>query len=50
MEEFTKNIVKPLEGRVNELTNEVKELKDELEFVKKSVCYCADCRKRVSVL
>ena len=50
VEEFTKNIVKPLEGRVNELTNEVKELKNELEFVKKSACYCADCPHRVSVL
>jgi cell division protein FtsB len=50
VEEFTKNIVKPLEGRVNELTNEVKELKNELEFVKKSACYCADCPNRISVL
>lgn len=50
VDEFTKNIVRPLETRVNELTNEVKELKDELENVKKCACYCADCTKRVSVL
>ncbi len=50
VDEFTKNIVRPLEKRVEELTNEVKELKDELEMVKKGTCYCADCPDRVSVL
>lgn len=50
VDEFTKNIVKPLEGRVNELTNEVKELKDELEMVKKNACYRAGCPNRISVL
>ena len=50
VDEFTKNIVRPLEGRVNELTNEVKELKDELEMVKKNACYCAGCPNRISVL
>ena len=50
VDEFTKNIVKPLEGRVNELTNEVKELKDELEMVKRCACYCVDCPNRISVL
>lgn len=50
VDEFTKNIVKPLESRVNELTNEVKELKDELEMVKRCACYCVDCPNRISVL
>ena len=50
VDEFTKNIVTPLEGRVNELTKEVKELKDELEIVKKNACYCAGCSNRISVL
>ena len=50
VDEFTKNIVTPLEKRVDELTNEVKELKDELENVKKSACYCANCPNRISVL
>ena len=44
VEEYTKNI------GVNELTNEVKELKNELESVKKCACYCVDCPKRISVL
>lgn len=50
VDEFTKNIVRPLERRVDELTNEVKDLKDELENVKKCACYCVDCPQRVSVL
>jgi hypothetical protein len=50
VDEFTKNIVTPLEGRVNELTKEVKDLKDELESVKKNACYCANCPNRISVL
>ena len=50
VDEYTKNIVKPLEGRVNELTNEVKDLKNELENVKRCTCYRAACNKRVSVL
>ncbi len=50
VDEFTKNIATPLEKRVDELTNEVKELKDELENVKKCACYCVDCPKRISVL
>ena len=50
VDEFTKNIVTPLEGRVNELTKEVKDLKDELESVKKNACYCAGCPHRISVL
>lgn len=50
VDEFTKNIATPLEKRVDELTREVKELKDELENVKKCACYCADCPHRVSVL
>ena len=39
VDEYTKNIVKPLEGRVNELTNEVKDLKNELENVKRCTYY-----------
>ncbi len=50
VDEYTKNIVQPLESRVNELTNEVKELKNELETVKKTVCYRADCPDRICVL
>ena len=50
VDEFTKNIATPLEKRVDELTNEVKELKDELESVKKCACYCVDCPNRISVL
>ena len=50
VDEFTKNIATPLEKRVDELTNEVKELKDELEIVKKNACYCANCPNRISVL
>lgn len=50
VDEYTKNIVKPLEGRVNELTNEVKDLKNELENVKRCICYRTACSKRVSVL
>ena len=50
VDEFTKNIATPLEKRVDELTNEVKELKDELENVKKNACYCANCPNRISVL
>ena len=50
VEESTKNIAKPLEKRVDELTNEVKELKDELENVKRCACYCAGCPNRISVL
>lgn len=50
VDEYTKNIVKPLEGRVNELTQEVKELKNELESVKKCACYRPDCPKRIGVL
>ena len=50
VDEFTKNIATPLEKRVDELTNEVKELKDELENVKRCACYCADCPNRISVL
>lgn len=50
VDEFTKNIATPLEKRVDELTNEVKELKDELENVKKNACYCAGCPNRISVL
>ena len=50
VEEYTKNIAHPLETRVNELTNEVKELKDELEMVKRCACYRADCTHRVSML
>ena len=50
VDEFTKNIATPLEKRVDELTNEVKELKDELENVKRSACYCANCPNRISVL
>lgn len=50
VDEFTKNIATPLEKRVDELTREVKELKDELENVKKCACYCADCPHRVSML
>ena len=50
VDEYTKNIVKPLEGRVNELTNEVKHLKDELETVKKCACYRPNCAKRLRLL
>lgn len=50
VDEYTKNIVRPLELRVNELTNEVKELKNELETVKKTACYRADCPSRVASL
>ena len=51
VDEFTKNIATPLEKRVDELTtNEVKELKDELENVKRNACYCAGCPNRISVL
>ena len=50
VDEFTKNIATPLEKRVDELTNEVKELKDELESVKKCACYCVDCPNRIGVL
>lgn len=50
VDEFTKNIVRPLEGRVNELTNEVKELKNELEMVKKCACHRVDCHSRVGLL
>ena len=50
VDEFTKNIVTPLEKRVNELTNEVKELKDELENVKNRACYLVDCPGRLSML
>ena len=50
VDEYTKNIVKPLESRVYELTKEVKDLKNELECVKKLACYSASCRTRVSVL
>lgn len=50
VDEYTKNIVRPLEGRVNELTNEVKELKNELETLKKCACYRAACPKRISLL
>lgn len=50
VDEYTKNIVRPLELRVNELTQEVKELKNELETVKKTACYRADCPDRICVL
>ena len=50
VDEFTKNIATPLEKRVDELTNEVKMLKDELENVKRNACYCANCPDRISVL
>jgi len=50
VDEFTKNIATPLEKRVDELTIEVKELKDELENVKRNACYCAGCPNRISVL
>lgn len=50
VDEFTKNIVRPLEKRVDELTNEVKALKDELGTVKENVCYHASCAHRISVL
>ena len=46
VDEYTKNIAAPLEKRVNELTNEVKELKDELEKVKHCACYRMECDKR----
>lgn len=49
VDEYTKNIVRPLELRVNELTQEVKELKDELETVKKTACYRTDCPDRICV-
>ena len=50
VDEFTKNIVRPLEKRVDELTNEVKALKDELGTVKENVCYRDGCAHRISVL
>lgn len=50
VDEFTKNIVRPLEMRVNERTNKEKELKDKLENVKRCVCYCENCPLRISVL
>ena len=50
VDEYTKNIVKPLESRVYELTQEVKDLKNELECVKKLACYSNSCRARISVL
>ena len=50
VDEFTKNIVKPLENRVYELTKEVKDLKNELECVKKLACYSTGCHARVSML
>lgn len=50
VDEFTKNIVKPLEARVNELSKEVKDLKDELETVKRFACYRAGCPDRLSLL
>lgn len=50
VDEYTKNIVKPLESRVYELTQEVKNLKNELECVKKLTCYSNGCHSRVSML
>ena len=50
VDEYNKNIVIPLESRVNDLTKEVDELRKELENVKKSVCYRPDCRARISML
>ena len=49
VDEFTKNIATPLEKRVDELTREVKELKDELAVFKENVCYRSDCPHRVRV-
>ena len=49
VDEFTKNIVRPLEKRVDELTNEVKDLKDELAVFKENVCYRSGCPHRIRV-
>ena len=49
VDEFTKNIATPLEKRVDELTREVKELKDELAVFKENVCYRSGCPHRVRV-
>ena len=50
VDEYTKNIVKPLESRVYELTQEVKDLNNELECVKKLACYSTGCHARISML
>lgn len=43
-------IAEPLRRDVRELREKVDRLTDELEHVKKTVCYCVDCPNRVSVL
>ena len=50
VEQFEKNIAEPLRRDVRELREKVDRLTDELEHVKKTVCYCVDCPDRVSVL
>ena len=50
VDEFTKNIVRPLELRLNERTNKEKEINNQPENGKKCVCYCENCSMRISVL
>lgn len=50
VEQFESNIAEPLRREVRELREGVKELRYELENVKKYSCYRADCPHRISVL
>lgn len=50
VEQFEKNIAEPLRRDVRELREKVDKLTEELEHVKKNVCYCAGCDRRISVL
>ena len=50
VEQFEKNIAEPLRRDVRELREKVDKLTEELEHVKKNVCYRAGCPHRISVL
>lgn len=50
VEQFEKNIAEPLRRDVRELREKVDKLTEELEHVKKNVCYCVNCANRISVL
>jgi hypothetical protein len=50
VEQFEKNIAEPLRRDVRELREKVDKLTEELEHVKKCVCYCVDCPHRIRVL
>ncbi len=47
VEQFEQNIAEPLRRDVRELKDKVKKLKDELENVKKTVCYRTECPYRI---